>query len=452
MRHKIVIVGGGSFAWTPTLAGDLFLREPLRGGHLSLVDLNAEAASAMRDYCRLMNAKLGAGWTISVDDLDTALAGADAVCASISTGGLSAMHEDYHIPEKYGIYHTVGDTVGPGGISRTLRNVPVFVDLAKRMERLCPDAWLIHVTNPLSQLTRAVARTSSIKVLGLCHNYAGTVSMLADYLGVSYGDIDAVSVGVNHYTWMKNVTCQGRPVGPELSLQRYMDYFRAKHGELVTNTTDDMINAYLSPDRNMEYYLNFYLYEKLGCFPVGSSNHVAENLPYYCNHEEALGKYHIRRKGVLPRRQQLIDNRKRKIMRILEAEAPLPDIELSNEGLSAICESLFGGAPSRAIVTMPNRGQVSNLPLGAAVETWAGVSGSGVHPEISGEVPEAAAGSMLTIVNEQELAVEAALTGDRRLVCQALYVSPLVHDKDCVERLADELLEAQRPLLPQFFG
>jgi len=452
MSMKIVIIGGGSFTWTPTLAGDLFLREPLRGGHLSLVDLDRNAAESMKRYCDMMNEALNSDWTIAAEDLDQALSGADVVCVSISTGGLAAMHEDYHIPEKYGVYHTVGDTVGPGGISRTLRNVPVLVDIARKMEKLCPNAWMVHVTNPLSQLTRAVAKATSVKVVGLCHNFSGTVSMLARYFGAAYEDIDAVSVGVNHYTWMKNITCRGKPVDHLLTLERYVEYHREKHAALLTNTTDDIIKEALEMKTNMEYYLNFVLYEQLGYFPVGSSNHVAENLPYYCNDEETLRRFHIRRKGVLPRRQTLIDNRKAQIEQVLSGERPLPAPKLSREGLSAICEALYTGKPERIIVTMPNQGQISNLPLHAAVETWAIAGGSGIHPVMSGDVPDVVLGSMLSIVTEQELTVEAALSGDRDLVRKALYVSPIVHRKDAVEALAGELLEAHKAYLPQFFG
>jgi alpha-galactosidase/6-phospho-beta-glucosidase family protein len=448
---KVVLIGGGSFSWTPTLAGDLFLRGSLRGSHLSLVDINQESAEKMKKYCHLMMDHLDAGWTVTTDRLEEALKGADVVCASISTGGLDAMHKDYTIPEKYRTYHTVGDTVGPGGISRTLRNVPVFLSIAKKMEEFCPNAWFIHVTNPLSQLTRAVAKETSIKVIGLCHNFSGTVSMLADYFGVDHSDIDAVSVGVNHYTYMKNITCKGNPVDGQLSLDNYIKYHQNKTGELVTNTTDDLINKHLGLQNNMEYYLNFFLFEKLGVFPVGSSNHVAENLPFYCNNLETLKKYHIRRKGVLPRRQNLLNQSKEKIERMLNGELPLPKIQLSNEGLSLICETLLTGKPSRTIVTMPNKGQISNLPLDAAVETWAMISGNGIHPILSGEVPGNVSGSMLTIVNEQELTVEAAITGDRKLLYQALHVSPQVQNKDIVEELGNELLEANKEYLPQFF-
>jgi len=445
---KIVIIGGGSYGWTPTLAGDLFLTPTLAGSRLCLVDINRQAAEDMKRYCELMAQKLQANWTIAVEELDDALRGADVVCVSISTGGLTAMHHDYHIPEQYAIYHTVGDTVGPGGISRTLRNVPVFVGIAQKMERYCPRAWLIHVTNPLSQLTRAVAKTSTIKTAGLCHNYAGTVAMLADYWGVPYADIDAVSVGVNHYTWLKDITVKGQPAA--LSLQSYVDYFRKKNGELITGTTDDILNEHLAPGRNMEYYFNFVLYEKLGCFPVGSSNHVAENLPYYCNDEAVQRKYHIRRKGVFPRRQNLMDERKAEIARVLHGEAALPDLHSSREGFSQICHSLYTGMPTRAIVTMPNQGQITNLPQGTAVETWASVSGGGIHPESSGAVPDAVSGSVLTIVNEQELSIDAALSGDRKLVYQAMHVSPQVHNKEIVEEMADALIAANQSYLPQF--
>lgn len=453
MGFKVVLIGGGSYTWTPTLAGDLFLREALKGSHLSLVDINRETARGMKRYCDMMIDHLQVGWTVTVDDLETALQDANVVCVSISTGGLAAMDKDYHIPEKYGVYHTVGDTVGPGGISRTLRNVPVFLDIARKMEQICPDAWMIHVTNPLSQLTRAVSKATNIKVVGLCHNFSGTMSMLAGYFGVKHSDMDATSVGVNHYTFLKNITCKGRPVEHELSLERYVDYYKKKNGLELTNTTDDILNKYLfDNNKNMEYYFNFYLYEKLGVFPVGTSNHVVENLPYYCNDEELLKKFYIRRKGVLPRRQQLVDKRKKEIESILAGEQPLPKIKLSNEGLSLICEALVTGVPARTMVTMPNQGQITNLPLGVSVETWAVISGNGIHPVMSGEVPEVVAGSMLTIVNEQELAVEAALTGRRDLVYKAMRVSPQLADKEAAEQLADELLEANREYLPQFFN
>lgn len=449
MGCKVVFIGGGSYQWTPTLAGDLFLREGLRGSHLVLVDIDNKAAEDLKEYCQLMIDKTICGWKVTVEELDAALVGADYVCVSISTGGFEAMHHDYTIPEKYGVYHTVGDTVGPGGISRTLRNIPVFLEIARKMEEICPDAWMIHVTNPLSQLTRAVTMLTSIKCVGLCHNYYGTIAMLANYLKEKPEDIHAVSVGVNHYTWLKNITCKGKPVENKLSLKGYIEYYLSKNGEVVTNTLDDEIVKMLV-GKNMEDYFNFELFERFGYFPVGSSNHVAENLPHYCNHPDTLEKHHIRRKGVLPRRQELRDKQIENIKKVLRREEEVPQMKLSNEGLSVVIESLHTGVPGRCIVAMPNKGQISNLPMDVIVETWAEINGSGVFPLASGEIPPSLTGYMLTIIDEQETTVKAAITGDRQLVIRAMAISPQLQNKEVAKELTDELLEANKAFLPQF--
>lgn len=451
MSCKIVFIGGGSYGWTPTLAGDLFLRDGLQGSELVLVDINEEAAKDLQLYCELAVRELGCDWQISIADLDEALIDADYVCVSISTGGLEMMHEDYTIPERYGVYHTVGDTVGPGGIMRTLRNIPVFLDIAKKMEKLCPDAWMVHVTNPLSQLTRAVAMETSIKVVGLCHNYSGTIATLAKYLGFPAEDIHAVSVGVNHFSWLKDITYKGKPVANQLSLDGYIRNYFSKDGEVLTNTIDDEIMQALV-GKTMEYYLNFELYERFGFFPVGSCTHVVENFPYYCNDPETLKKHHVRRKGVLPRRQMLRDQQVERVKKIISGELEFPYPKMSNEGLSTVIESLHTGKPGRSIVAMPNKGQINNLPKDVIVETWAEINGSGIFPLTSGEMPKALLGSMMTIIDEQETTVKAALTGDRQLVLRAMAISPQVNNKDIIEPMVEEMLQAGKAYLPTFFS
>ena len=450
MGCKVVMIGGGSYGWTPTLAKDLFLRQALRGGELALVDVNAEALELLAAYCTRVAKKARCGWKVTACKLETALRGADFVCVSISTGALEAMHLDYHIPERFGVYHTVGDTVGPGGISRTLRNVPVFVDFARKMEKHCPKAWMIHVTNPLSQLTRAVCKASSIKCVGLCHNFHGTRSFLASYLGAPAGQIDATSVGVNHFTWLKDLTCRGKCVDSgRLSLREYLRYAARQKGPLKTGTTDDEIEAMLGAEE-LGYYLGFELFERFGHFPVGGAPHVAENLPYYCNGPRTLKRHRIRRKGVLPGRRKGKEKARQRLVEIVKRKQRLPKLKASGEGFAGIVESLHTGKLSRQIVAMPNTGQVSNLPKDVIVETWALAGERGILPVSSGPIPDPIAGLMQTIVDEQELAVEAALTGDRNKVVQAMAVSPMLANKDAAEALADELLAAHKDLLPQF--
>ncbi|MCJ7544707.1 MAG: hypothetical protein MUP47_09130, partial [Phycisphaerae bacterium] len=451
MGFRIVLIGGGSCLWTPTLAKDLFLRPGLKRSELVLVDIDPQAAKLLLAYCRMAADKIGTGWKVRVAGHRAALAGADLVCASISTGAFQAMHWDYTLPEQFGVYHTVGDTVGPGGISRTLRNVPVFVGFARMMEKLCPQAWMVHVTNPLSQLTRTVTKVSSIKCVGLCHNYVGTVFFLAKYLGVSPADIDAVSVGVNHGSWMKGLTVKGRPAEGGLSLAKYLAYEAAKTGPVETGTTDDQIEA-ITAGKGLDYYLNFELFERFGCFPVGGAPHVAENFPFYCNDPATLRRHRVRRKGVLPMREEGKAKRRREIADIVAGRRPMGEFRPSPEGLSRITEALLAGCTARQIVAMPNAGQVSNLPTDVIVETHARIDSRGIHPEPSGPVPAGLVGWMQTIVDEQELAVEAALRGDRERVVAAMTVSPMLANKDAAGELTDKLLKANRQYLPQFFG
>lgn len=449
--NRVVLIGGGSVNWTPKLAQDLFLRPALAGSELVLVDTDAGALDLLAGYCRVLAERCGTGWRVRPAGLDEALAGAGLVCVSISTGGLEAMHHDYTIPEDYGVYHTVADTVGPGGTARTLRNVPVFLDIARRMERRCPGAWLVHVTNPLNQLTLAVARETAVKVAGLCHNYAGTASFLAAFFGAAPDAVEAASVGVNHGTWLKDLTVAGRPVRPaDLTVEKYLRFEAARRGPLETNTTDDDIEAMFAADDSLDRLLGVEIFQQHGFFPVGNAPHVAENLPWYLNSRETIARYRIRRKGVLPGRREGRENNRRAIIDRLAGRAPWPEHKLSAEGLSAVAESLFTGRVHRVMATMPNRGQVSNLPVGAPVETWALADRNGLSPVAAGPVPGCLLGLVQTLCTEIDLSTAAAIRGDRRLAVQAVYASSLLQNKDCAAELTDRLIAAQEKYLPQF--
>ena len=449
MSCKIVIVGGGSFTWTERFAVDFFLQEPLRGSRLVLVDIDREALELVADICRMANEKAGAGWEIETAGMDEALEGADYVVVQISTGGLEAFDLDYRIPERYGVFHCVGDTVGPAGISRVLRNVPVFLDIAARMERHCPDAWMIHVTNPLAQLTRCISKTTSLKVMGLCHNYAGTMGPLADFLGVERGEVDAETYGVNHFTWLQNITCRGEPCEDRLTLERYLVYHENRDGILKTGTTDDEINA-MTGGYRIDDRLTYELFELLGHFPVGGAEHIAENLPFFLNDKKTIHAHRVRRKGVLPNRLEGKQAKRERVEGIVEGREKLGDLVASHEELADIIRALQTGTPHRACVNLPNTGQIGNLPHDVVVETLATIEQGRVTPHASGPVPTVLKGLVESIIAEEELAVEAALTGDRHKVLQAMFVSPLLHNKDAAEPLTDELLAAHHAYLPQF--
>jgi len=186
---KITLVGGGSSNWTPRLFGNILQKDFLNGSEVMLYDLNADALTLLQGLCEKYVALKGSQVVVKhTTDREEALDGADAVVVTITTGGLKAMRYDLEIPEKYNIYQMVGDTVGPGGLVRSLRNVPVFLDLARAMEKHCPDGWMLNCSNPLSALTRVVDRDTSVKAIGVCHGVPNVAKNFAQFFGVDVSD------------------------------------------------------------------------------------------------------------------------------------------------------------------------------------------------------------------------------------------------------------------------
>ncbi len=454
LKMKIVIIGGGSVLWTPRLGCDLLLEPSLNGSEMCLVDIDPQAAALCAAYlkCAVKQHKLR--WSITVSGMDKALKGADLVLVSISTGGFEAMSHDITIPEKYGIYHSVGDTVGPGGISRTLRNVPVFLEIARKMNRFCPDAWLIHVTNPLNQLTRAVEKSGLIQTVGMCHEYTGIMNMLQKFFKLDKrSDIDSLCIGVNHFTVLKNLKVKGvRDPEAQLTLDNYFAYEQEHSGELLAGTIDDaVIKASGAPGKTIPYYFNFYVKEKWGFFPMASSCHICESIPGCNISPENLANLNIYRKDVLPGRPQRKAERTQKIADILKSGNAVPEMALrSNEMFCDAAVGLLTGEPRRIIAAMRNCGQAADLPQDVTVETWALASRCGINPVASGKIPPRAKGLMEQIIMEEELTVEAAMTGNFDTLIAALHNSPMVHDKSVVVPMAKELLQANKKYLPQF--
>ena len=197
---QITIVGGGSYQWTPELLADLLGTESLHGAHYVLEDIDPVPLEKMSRLAGLLNESMGSGATVSATtDQRRALEGSDFVIVTISTGGFDSMTFDLDVPARFGIRQSVGDTVGPGGINRSLRNIPVLVGVAEDMGKVCPDAWLLNITNPMTCLTRAVCRQTSIRAVGLCHEVGNWSIDLAIALGKPMEAVRPTVAGVNHF-------------------------------------------------------------------------------------------------------------------------------------------------------------------------------------------------------------------------------------------------------------
>ncbi len=213
---KIAVIGGGSYQWGPKIIQDVALNEELRGGTLVLHDINDEALEVMYQWgTRALDVARADLELEKTQRLEEALRGADFVVLSISTGGLDATALDLEIPARYGVVQTVGDTVGPGGLFRGLQNIPVVVEIARAMEEYCADTVLLNLTNPLTVLTRAISKATSIVSVGLCHELFSTLGMLSTMFEVPEESINVRVAGVNHFIWVTEVAVHGRDVTGE---------------------------------------------------------------------------------------------------------------------------------------------------------------------------------------------------------------------------------------------
>src|SRR3954451_3927136 len=187
---KVVISGAGSTVFTPGLIADMVNSEHLHDASVALVDIDPLAVDVMTRLAQRMGRERGVALKIEgTTDRRKVLAGADFVTTTIAVGGVRGWEHDVRIPERYGIYQTVGDSVGPGGVFRALRHVPELVAIARDMEELCPDAWLFNYTNPLTALVRAVQKTTRVKCVGLCHGILTTRELIARDLGVPHQEL-----------------------------------------------------------------------------------------------------------------------------------------------------------------------------------------------------------------------------------------------------------------------
>jgi alpha-galactosidase/6-phospho-beta-glucosidase family protein len=436
---RICFVGGGSYNWMPKLLGDLALTPDLEGT-IVLHDLNPTALDDIQRYGRKVMQRTGSHFEIeTTTDLERGLDGAKFVVVTITTGGLETMSLDLDIPEKHGIYQSVGDTVGPGGVSRALRNVPVMVGIAQAMERRCPDAWMLNLTNPLTVLTRVVTMTTRIKAMGLCHELFGVRGGLMRVFGGSVDDFQMRVAGVNHLIWILDMTIRGRD-----GFGMLRDWARAGGSLPLPASRGKWHEPFV--DR---WKLKLKLFELYDAFPAAGDRHLAEFFPYFLTDATRQGAdYGVQLTRIAHRRRQVASARE--AVHAAIASPNLPTVTRSHEATADILSAVTNGRSVRTIVNLPNIGQIDNLPRGAVVETLAEITSAGAFPHTVGKLPNGVLSTLEPHVVNQELLARAALEGDRQLALQAMVNDPLVHDLAKAEAILDEFLATHEAYLPQF--
>ncbi|MFE0559823.1 alpha-galactosidase [Paenibacillus sp. NPDC058910] len=428
---KISIIGAGS-AFTQEITMDILLIEGLEGGTIALVDIDEQRLEIARKLVLKIIEMTGKRWeVIASTDRREVIGGSQFVINQIEVGGLETVRYEYEIPLKYGVNQCIGDTLGPGGLFKTLRTLPSWMEIVRDIEELCPDCMILNYTNPMSAVTLLTSRITDIPVVGLCHSIQNTSSQLAEYTGIPYEEMKWRAGGINHMSWFVELTHAGKDLYPVL-----LD--KVKDPELLRQDP-----------------VRFDAMKYLGAFVSESSGHFSEYIPYY-RKRQSLIDLHCN-SGYNGATGFYADNwpiwRKEndeKIVQQLEGKVPL-ELQSSNEYAAIIIEAVLKNEPKVIYGNVPNRGLIENLPSDGVVEVACMVDRNGVNPCRFGRLPEHLAALCRSNMAFFDLAVGAVLTGDKEMARHALMVDPLsaaVCSLDEISRMFEELYEAERGFVP----
>lgn len=435
----VTMIGAGSF-FTASILKDVVLIPDSQGGELRLIDIDAERLDLAR---RLMEkiveaAGLGELWTVRAStDRSALLPGTDYIVNSIEVSGLDCVRSDNDIPLDFGVSQNIGDTIGPGGLFKGLRTVPVWLDILRDAERLCPDAFVLNYTNPMNMMCLAASRVSSMEVVGLCHSVQGTSRMLARVAGCDYQAMRWRCAGINHLAWFTELADgDGRSLYPKLM-------------ELARDRDSDFARA--EPVRT-DVMLHF------GAFVTESSGHLSEYLPYYRKRPDLLERYTDT--GYRGEQSFYADNwpkwREQQDAtrhRLIVGEEPIV-LERSLEYGAWIIEAVEKNVPVVIHGNVSNEpGLIENLPRDGCVEVACLVDRNRVQPTRFGRLPKQMAAICDSNMRMFDLAVDACIERSREKATMALMLDPLtsaVCSPAEIREMALRMFEAQEPYLPGY--
>jgi alpha-galactosidase len=427
---------------------DLFGTPALGGMHLVLQDIDPAPLPKMEALAHKLNDAMGAKATVAATtDLVAGLDGADFVIVCISTGGFRSMAVDLDVPARHGITQTVGDTVGPGGINRSLRNIPVLVGIGKAMEQHCPEAWMFNITNPMTCLTRAVCRETDIKTVGLCHEVGNFCMDLAIACGRPFEAVTCAVTGINHFPVLTSLEVDGSD-GFDI-LRKLIDEVGGLEA-LRPYPGRPEAEKFSKLDFAERHLLKLTLLDRWGTFPAAGDRHIAEFVSFALTPESEWGAvYNIGLSPISKREQHQAEY-------VADVDAWLAgtkDLQTwqSGELPSPMIEAMLSGEPFEAPVNIPNAGQGIGLPPDVVLESICVIDSNGIRGRDRTALPSPYDEIVRRQVATQELTVEAALRGDRRLAEEAFALDPLAGrgDLGATEAMVDELLAGTAEWLPQ---
>lgn len=434
---KIAFIGAGSTIFAKNVLGDAMLTESLQDAHIALYDIDSKRLKESELMLKTINKNVNKNRAeiVTYSDRVDALRNADFVINAIQVGGYRPSTViDFEIPKKYGLQQTIGDTLGIGGIFRGLRTIPVMLEFAKEMEEVCPNAWLLNYTNPMSILTMAVLKETKIKTVGLCHSVQVCVPELFEHLGLTkeydLDDFQWKIAGINHMAWLLEINKNGEDFYPTIK----------KKALEKKNPHSDSVR--------------FELMKHFGYYVTESSEHNAEYHPYFIKdkYPELIDELGIPIDEYLRRCENQILDWEKQRDEIVHNGALTH--ERSREYASYIMDAIVTGKPTIIAGNVMNNGLITNLPADACVEVPCVVDKNGVQPTFVGELPTQLAALNRSNINVHQLTVEAALNHSKEKIYQAAKLDPHTASElslEDIHHLVDDLIDAHGDMLPSYY-
>jgi alpha-galactosidase len=440
---NITLIGAGSYVFTRNLCNDILLTPALQDSAITLMDIDPVRLAWAKDLVQTLIEQRKLKTTVkATTDRREAIQNADYVITTFQQGGLPAYELDIEIPHKYGVEQCVGDTLGPGGVFRSLRTIPVLLDMCDEMDELAPEALLLNYVNPMAANCWAVSAGSGRPFIGLCHSVQGTSEMLARWAGAPYEEVNFVCAGINHQSF----------------------FLEFRHGK------EDLYPRLWQAIQDPQIYgsepVRIEMMKYFGYFVTESSGHASEYVPYFRKsvrliEEDLVPRFKNtqdgwfdfgRTGGYLRNCQRAAQSMHTEFQEVMEGARSLKN-ERSHEYGSAIIEAMETNHPAKINGNVPNDGLITNLPDGCTVEVPCLVDASGIQPTVIGDLPPQLAALNRTNINVQELIVEAALSGETDAVYHAVMLDPLtaaVCTLPQIHEMVAEMLAAEAQWLPQF--
>lgn len=436
MPKKVAMIGAGSIVFCRTLLNDILATPALADSEVALMSRTEPKLRAMEQFAQRMVKDNGLPAKVwATLDRREAIRDADFVVVMVQVGGVEAFELDYKIPLRYGIDQCIADTLGPGGIFRGLRTIPLLVEIARDMEGLArPGAIMLQYANPMAANCLALGQASRVPFVGLCHGVQTTLDLISRYCGVPKEEITYTCGGINHMDWFLTLEHKGRDLYPLLR------------------------EVFEKPEFYKNEKVRGEVFRHFGYFMTESTGHLSEYVPWFRKSKAALEAYCD--EPSFGGESGAYYSWCRTVADYYAGHDPLQFESTALEPRSVeycswIMEAVATGRPFRFMGNVRNDGYITNLPAGCCVEVPTFADDTGLHPTFIGSLPPQCAALCMTNVNVQMLTAVAALNGDPELVMQAAALDPLssaVCTLDEIRRMCSEMLEAQREWLPGFEG